>query len=189
MKRQVPPLLAILLSFSLAAAPQAEIEQMVHSEDLVINGVEILTQAIILEIYRENGFKPYWTEDRDIRELLDLIEAAPDHGLLPGDYNLSQLRRIWSGRKRNPAAGSAPGDDILLTESMLRYGYHRRFGKIKASSMDPNINFKREAFRNQPPGKTLYEILSAPSLQPFIDMAAPSGPPGRQNPGEASSQR
>lgn len=176
MKRQVPPLLAILLSFSLAAAPQAEIEQMVHSEDLVINGVEILTQAIILEIYRENGFKPYWTEDRDIRELLDLIEAAPDHGLLPGDYNLSQLRRIWSGRKRNPAAGSAPGDDILLTESMLRYGYHRRFGKIKASSMDPNINFKREAFRNQPPGKTLYEILSAPSLQPFIDMAAPSGP-------------
>jgi len=175
-KRLILFLLAMLLSFGLAASPQTEIEQLLRSENLVIGGTEILAREIILELYQGNDFRPYWTQNSNIQELLELIEQAPDHGLIPGDYNESQLRRIWSDRNRNPAAEIRAGDDILLTESLLRYGYHRRLGKIKASSLDPDINFKRETFRNQPPSETMHEILAASSLQLFIDLAAPSSP-------------
>ena len=153
-----------------------DIQQLLQSEDLHIGDVEILAQEIILELYRENGFGPYWTKTHDIRELLELIEESPDHGLMPADYGREQLRRTLSERESNPSAEIEAETDILLSESLLRYGYHRRLGKVKASSLDPDINFKRHAFRNQPPGKTMHEILDAPSMHKFIEMAAPSGP-------------
>ena len=70
-----------------------DIQQLLQSEDLHIGDVEILAQEIILELYRENGFGPYWTKTHDIRELLELIEESPDHGLMPADYGREQLRR------------------------------------------------------------------------------------------------
>ena len=153
-----------------------DIQHLLQTENLRIGDVEILAQEIILNLYRENGFGPYWTKTHDIRELLELIEESPDHGLMPADYGREQLRQTLSERERNPAAEIAAETDILLSESLLRYGYHRRLGKVKASNLDPDINFKRHAFRDQPPAKTMHEILAAPSLHKFISMAAPSGP-------------
>jgi murein L,D-transpeptidase YcbB/YkuD len=153
----------------------SDIERLLSRENLVINGEEILAQETILHAYSDNAFRPYWTDEMDVRELMQLIEEAPDHGLNPADYNIDQLRRTLAERSSSSAEIQAEAD-IMLTESLLRYGYHRRLGKVKASNLDADINFKREAFRNQPPSATIKEILAAPSLQGFIDRAAPSGP-------------
>jgi murein L,D-transpeptidase YcbB/YkuD len=154
----------------------SDIQQLLAQDELVINGEAILAQDIIVNMYQDHGFRPYWTDESNIRELMELIQGAPDHGLDPADYNFDELSDILAVRKNNPSAEIAAESDIMLTESLLRYGYHRRLGKVKASVIDPNINFRREAFRDQPPSKTLEEIMAAPSLQGFIEMAAPSGP-------------
>ena len=170
--------LIFMLFFSPTAVAQvsSDIEQLLKQENLVIAGEEIMAQEIIVHIYQDNEFSPYWTDKTNIHELLQLIEEASDHGLHPVDYNIDELRRIIAQQRNNPSAEIEAEVDIMLTESLLRYGYHRRYGKVKASSVDSNINFKRETFRDQPPSKTLHEILDAPSLQGFIDLAAPSGP-------------
>jgi murein L,D-transpeptidase YcbB/YkuD len=169
-----------LACFSLTAAAQKntaeDIEQLLARDNLVINGVDILAQDIVAHMYQDNGFRPYWTDKSNISELLALIGDAADHGLNPEDYNIGQLRAILEKRKKDPSAEIAAEADIMLSESLIRYGYHRRLGKVKASTIDPNINFRRHAFRDQPPSKTMQEILAADSLQGFIDMAAPSGP-------------
>jgi len=170
--------LIFVLFFSSVVAAQvsSDIEQLLEQDNLVIEGEEILSQEIIVHVYQDNAFKPYWTDETNIHELMQLIEDASDHGLDPADYNIDQLHRILSERNSDPSAEIKAEADIMLTESLLRYGYHRRYGKVKASSVDSNINFKRETFRDQPPSKTIHEILDAPSLQGFIDLAAPSGP-------------
>jgi murein L,D-transpeptidase YcbB/YkuD len=170
----------LIFALGLSSVTQAQvandIEQLLAQENLVIKGEEILAQEIILHVYQDNSFEPYWTDESNIRELMQLIEEAPDHGLDPADYGIDRLRFVLAERRNSPSAEIAAETDIMLTESLLRYGYHRRYGKVKASSLDSNINFKREAFRDQPPGKTMREILAAPSLQGFIELAAPSGP-------------
>jgi len=178
MKNMILTLLIFALFFSSAAVAQvsSDIEQLLGQENLVIEGEEILAQEIIAHIYQDNAFRPYWTDEANIHELMQLIEEAPDHGLDPVDYNIVELRQILVERRDNPSAEIEAEADIMLTESLLRYGYHRRYGKVKASRLDSNINFRREAFRDQPPGKTLQQILDAPSLQGFVDLAAPSGP-------------
>ena len=60
---------------------------------------------------------------------MDLIRESADHGLNPQDYNMAQLREILGQRQKNRSAEIAAEADIMLTESLLRYGYHRRLGK------------------------------------------------------------
>jgi murein L,D-transpeptidase YcbB/YkuD len=160
----------------LASNVSQDIEQLLRTEDLSIRGADILTQAILLEIYQDHDFAPYWTSADRIRELMDLIQNSADHGLLPADYNIDQLHQVLQRRMARPSAEIEAEADVLLTESLLRYGYHRRFGKVKASTLDPDINFRRETFRQQAPTTTVEQALESSSLTDFIQMAAPSGP-------------
>jgi len=153
-----------------------DIEQLLRTENLTIRGADILTQALLLELYQDHDFAPYWTSPDRIRELMDLIQSSADHGLLPADYNIDQLHQVLQRRMARPSAEIEAEADVLLTESLLRYGYHRRFGKVKASTLDPDINFRRETFRQQAPTTTVEQALESSSLTDFIQMAAPSGP-------------
>lgn len=180
----------LIVSFMMLAAPvglqasetvlasnvSQDIEQLLRTENLSIRGADILTQAILLEIYQDHDFAPYWTSADRIRELMDLIQNSADHGLLPADYNIDQLHQVLQRRMARPSAEIEAEADVLLTESLLRYGYHRRFGKIKASTLDPDINFRRETFRQQASTTTIEQALESSSLTDFIQMAAPSGP-------------
>ena len=124
-------------------AVNQEIETLLRIEDLEIRGAKILTQAILQEIYQGHEFKPFWTRPERIRELVTLISDSADHGLTPADYNLDQLKSTLQLLEAFPANEIQAETDIMLTESLLRYGYHRRFGKVKASSLDPDINLRR----------------------------------------------
>jgi murein L,D-transpeptidase YcbB/YkuD len=176
-------LLALPMPASFAAdqpeiqsAAGAEIRRLLENDSLTIAGTEILAQDILLQAYSEVGFEPFWTDTADIRELLDLIGSAEEHGLRPEDYGETAVRQVLSGNTGTQTAPEMARADILLTESLLRYGYHRRFGKITASRLDPDINFRRETFNNQRPGTNLRQALAAPSFEGFIDAIAPSGP-------------
>jgi murein L,D-transpeptidase YcbB/YkuD len=185
--KQASTLLIVILSLAgplelqateSVSAPQIsqDIEQLLRTKNLSIRGVDILTQAILLEVYQDHDFAPYWTNPDRIRELMDLIQNSADHGLIPADYNNDQLHQVLQRRMARPSAEIEAEADILLTESLLRYGYHRRFGKVKASTLDPDINFRRENFHQQAPTVTIEQALESSSLTDFIQMAAPSGP-------------
>jgi len=158
-----------------ASGINQEIEQLLQVDKLSIRGADILTRELILEVYQEHEFAPYWTQPDRIRELMELISDSVDHGLNPTDYNIDQLHQVLQSRLDNPAAETEAEADILLTESLLRYGYHRRFGKVKASALDPDINFRREIFKHQALSTTIDQALASSSLTEFIQLLAPTG--------------
>lgn len=159
-----------------AADVSGELQRQLEADSPVIAGKHVLGRDILLQAYRENGFEPFWTDPANIRELLELISSATDHGLNPDDYREDTIRRALSEAPRSPSSAAVARTDILLTESLMRYGYHRRFGKIKANTLDQDINYRRETFNHQKPGTTLRQALGAPSLEGFIDEVAPAGP-------------
>ena len=156
------------------------IEQLLGIDKLTIRGADILTEGLILDTYEDHGFAPYWTNPEKIEELLKLLNGAADHGLKPSDYNIDVLNEVLKLRQEQPSAQIEAEADILLTESLFRYGYHRRFGKVKGSELDPNINFRRQSFHQQAPSRTLEQALESSSLTDFIEMVAPTGPVYRQ---------
>ena len=168
---------------------QQDIEQLLGTDGLTIRGVDILTEGLILDTYEDHAFAPYWTDADKIRELMLLINSAADHGLKPSDYNIEVLNQVLKLRQEQPSAEIEAEADILLTESLFRYGYHRRFGKVKANAMDPNINFRRQHFHQQAPSKTLEQALESSSLADFVETVAPTGPVYRQLQGKMKFYR
>lgn len=176
---------AVLFVVLLGIAPQATaasetlpnpwFQELLSRPGLVIEGVPILAEETILDVFRDNGFKPMWQRS-DVEDLMRMIDESPNHGLTPSDYGQNQLMNVLMDWVQDPSDQSRARAEILLTESLLRYGYHRRLGKIKASSIDPDINFRRDAFNGQAPATTLTQALNAPSLDTFIEQLAPSGP-------------
>ncbi|MDH3788339.1 MAG: hypothetical protein OES53_07225 [Xanthomonadales bacterium] len=126
-----------------------DIRQLLGQENLAVNGVDILARDIVEHVYKDNAYQPYWTDSANILELMQLIEGAADHGLKPTDYNIEPLRAILQRRQQNPSAAIAAESDIMLTESLLRYGYSRRYGKADPAKLDSDFNFRRETLRNQ----------------------------------------
>ena len=166
-----------------------DIEQLLRTDDLTILGADILTQGLLLEAYEDHDFAPYWTNPDRIRELMELINNAADHGLKPSDYNIGALDRVLKLRLAEPSAEIEAEADILLTESLFVYAYHRHFGKAKANAMDPNINFRRETYNNQAPKVTLDQALESSSLIDFIETIAPTGPVYKQLQGKMKFYR
>ena len=168
------------LQASNTSKTQQDIEQLLGTDSLTIRGVDILTEGLILDAYEDHAFAPYWTDAGKVGELMQLISNAADHGLKPSDYNIEILKQVLKLRQEQPSAAIEAEVDILLTESLFLYGYHRRFGKVKASAMDPNINFRRQLFHQQAPSKTLEQALDSSSLIDFVEMIARTGPVYRQ---------
>ena len=58
--------------------------------------------------------------------------------------------------------------DLLLTESLVRFGYHQRFGKVNPARMEPTWNFSRQFRPGREPLSALQEVVAAPSLQGLL---------------------
>lgn len=181
--RALLTLCCLLAAATLPAQPFAperaaaiEIESLLQREALRVGDFDILAREVLLKAYAESDFQPFWTDRRDLRELRDLVEAAREHGLEPEDYGASSIRQLMQSAHDPLPAETAAATDILLSESLFRYIYHRHFGKIKASELDPDVNYRREAFGGPSPGATLRQALEAPSLTGFIDALAPASP-------------
>jgi murein L,D-transpeptidase YcbB/YkuD len=164
-------------------------EQVLRTEGVVIDDVEILTRSVLLAVYERNGFAPLWSDAERVREVIDLIKSAPDHGLLASDYNIDRVERIVSGWNTPRPAERRAGDDVLLSESLLRYAYHRRYGKVEGSKLDPNVNFRRATFGAESTVHNVERGLRSASLTEFIDLIAPSGPIYRRLQAELARHR
>ena len=130
---------ANLLVISLIAAPLPALSQpgevangiqsLLGNAELSIRGMDILTHSVISEAYEGHEYGPFWTDPRDIEELLALLQSAGEHGLIPGDYGVEILATWTADKPWDGSAGQQSEFDVLMTEALVRYGYHRRFAK------------------------------------------------------------
>jgi murein L,D-transpeptidase YcbB/YkuD len=179
MKTAFLPLLAstALLSFTMIPAAGAEgvmvdrLHGLAENPAMQVHGHRIMTRDIIQPFYEQRGWTRAWTDARQVDDLLELLEAAPDHGMDPADFMVDTLRSLVND------PGAAGSDlDLLLTEALLRYAYNRAFGKVNPETIDPDINYDRQLRRDAPPHVTLAEVLAGRSLPDQLAELVTEGP-------------
>ena len=141
---------------------KARLDALQSAGALEIGGASITARDILSAVYAERGFRPLWTDDARIQELLDLIAAAPADGLDSADYFLTELKVQIAKAKASGAAPDQADLDILLTESLLRFGYHQLFGKVNPAALDADINFTRKFLGDREPEVAIPEIIASP---------------------------
>ena len=162
---------------AVAEALSDRMDELLFGGDLEIDGAGIGGRDVIPDMYASRNFEPLWTDDARIQELLAMLETAPDHGLDPDDYHVAQIRSLVAQRQSSDFALDVADLDILLTASLLRFGYHQLFGKVNPATLDSNINFRREFLYDEGPVKAIPKVIASPEpLEEQLNAAIPRGP-------------
>jgi L,D-transpeptidase YcbB len=119
----------------------ALLDQMRAAGHLEVGGAELVSKNALPALYRENGFRPFWTPER-FDALLGLVRDSSKDGLEPKDYHLAGLERVspaLSAQGGDPKARA--GADLLATDAFYLLLYHLYLGKVDPKSLDPQWNF------------------------------------------------
>jgi murein L,D-transpeptidase YcbB/YkuD len=144
----------ILLPGAVARAQSAEpsVQQLLidrvtrieAGETVLVADSEIASRLLLPAIYRAHDYAPLWHNPRSVEQLLAAIRDSKLDGLDPADYNLETLESLLQQRRDGKADNEqACGLDLLLTDSLVRLGYHLNFGKVDPEALDPDWNMTR----------------------------------------------
>ncbi len=157
-------------------AVRTKVENLMQSGQLSVDDVDIASGKILAEFYERRNYAPAWTDNDKVAELVRAIKATHADGLDPSDYHLddvSVLQTELAAGRINSAADIADAD-LILTDSLIRLGYHQRFGKVNPYSLDPHWNFRRE-LNGKNPAVSIQEALDANSLVAYMKEVFPRG--------------
>jgi murein L,D-transpeptidase YcbB/YkuD len=147
---------------------RAHVEELRATGALTIDGTAIASRHMIPRVYEAREFTPTWTSAEQIAGLLELVEESHLEGLDPVDYNVDAVRAAHAAFESGAAIapGERAGFDIILTDSLIRLGYHLRYGKVDPVELDPNWNLTR-ALVSEDPARTIQGAIDAPSMREF----------------------
>ena len=180
--RRLAPLLAVLLAAVARHGGAQEVHELIRAEiealratgDLETAGVKIASRNLLPRLYEARAFEPTWRSQAQIDSLLETIDESYREGLDPRDYHVDAVRAAraaFANVDALPAAERA-ALDIMLTDSVIRLGYHLRFGKIDPVALNPNWNLKQDLM-GRDPAVAIQHAIEAPSMREFADAAIP----------------
>jgi L,D-transpeptidase YcbB len=103
-----------------------------------------ISSVIILpELYAKYKYQPIWTNPGSVRQLNDAIKDSYHDGLTPEDYHLSLIQQLQRALVEKPDSAKQAKLDVVLTDSLVRLGYHLLMGKVDPESIDSNWNMDR----------------------------------------------
>ncbi|WP_295443497.1 L,D-transpeptidase family protein [uncultured Thiodictyon sp.] len=122
---------------------------------LTIGGVPLESGRLLAEFYAARDYRLAWERAAQVEALLRVVEASVTEGLDPADYHLPTLRAL---SKPNALTALPPasrlGADLQLSDALLRYSYHIRFGRL-----DPVVINHAWNHRAPIPAQTLVQSM------------------------------
>lgn len=172
----------IVLSSGVALATDHEIveiirgkvEQITSAGELQIESTQIASVTVLPELYEKNGFQRLWTNPQNVEDLFNAIKTIDADGLHPEDYYFPEIEKMRA--RIDPNSSSDPGPladyDLLLTDSLIRLGYHLIFGKVDPEDHHPHWNLTVEIDDDRP-ATYIQELLDAGNLAKGIEELRP----------------
>ena len=144
-------------------------EQLFLGSEVSLAGATLSSAHIIPEFYARRVFMPAWTDDTQVDEFVSLVGRAEEEGLDPADYNHSELVVLLEQYRADRDNEELRAElDVLLTESLSRYGYHLIFGKVNPADLDENWNWSRSS-KGRDPAAIIQQAIDSESIETFID--------------------
>jgi murein L,D-transpeptidase YcbB/YkuD len=151
-------------------------EQLLLGSEVIISGAALASAHIIPEFYSRREFRPAWNDDEQINEFVSLIGRAYEEGLDPDDYLYIELRGLVEKYRDSRDDTDLRADlDVLLTESLSRYGNHLIYGKVDPAGLDENWNWERGS-DGRDPAALVQVAIDSRSIERFIRDFLDRGP-------------
>ncbi len=93
-----------------------------------VSGHRLSSPSELSDFYRSRDYKLLWTS-ASARSAVDVVNGADTHGLLAADYQAKYLSESLL-RLASATALERAEFELLLTDSLIRYARHLRYGKV-----------------------------------------------------------
>ncbi len=103
----------------------------------------IASVILLPKLYEKYNYQPIWTNPASVRQLIDAIKDSYNDGLTPEDYHLSLIQQLQRELVAKPDPAKQAELDVVLTDSLVRLGYHLVIGKVDPVSLDSSWNMDR----------------------------------------------
>jgi murein L,D-transpeptidase YcbB/YkuD len=124
---------------------QSRVAAIGAGEIITIGDSVLASRTLLPAFYAQRNYTPAWVNPDSVSQLLAAIEVIDRDGLVAADYHLAILRelheRLGNAQVFNPELMA--DFDLLLTDSLIRLGYHLSFGKVDPEALDSNWNMVR----------------------------------------------
>lgn len=111
---------------------------------LSVSGVPLESGRLLAQFYAARGYRPAWERAEQVQALLSAVEASAADGLDPADYHLQLLRRLGQPDGRSALTpAQRVGADLQLSDALLRYCYHIRFGRLDPVAVSRAWNHRK----------------------------------------------
>ncbi|NEV61912.1 L,D-transpeptidase family protein [Thiorhodococcus minor] len=144
------------------------LDAMSRADTAVVGGIQLLSPRLLADFYTQRGNVLVWTDAQQLRELLEIVDGSAAEGLSPADFHAAALRaRSSAGAPRGLSAAERLTADLQLSDALLRYVHHTRFGKLDPKAVDPKWNDRAPV----PAAALLADMhgaLDAPDLSDFL---------------------
>ena len=154
-------------------AIRIHVENIRAGEPVTIAGASIASQEILPSLYETRGFQPAWSDQQNRADLLQAIDGVSLDGLDPREYHRAELDALLHSADTSPQA--VANLDVLLTDALVRLGYHLIVGRVDPVSLDSNWNLTGD-FEGFDAVKVIDDALSSRGLAEVIDHYKPSHP-------------
>lgn len=130
----------ILLFSSVLISQNDEISQIIKNKTentsienpVNADGIILYNQEYIPGYYRNSGYKPSWTNEKNIDEIILILKDAYSEGLMPEDYHLDRIGIL----QNKPDTPENLADlDLILTDAAMLYARHLFVGKVDQSKI------------------------------------------------------
>ena len=174
-------LICSLIIMSTVMADDAEVTEQIKQKiesyrstgQLSISDADIASRTVLPSLYESRFYSAAWANPERIEDLIQMVGRAEEEGLLPQDYHYDEL--VLLRNKNSDDASDVANLDILLTDSLIRYGYHQNFGKVNPTELDSNWNLTRN-IGDKDPVTLVQGAIDSDNIRLYISDVLERGP-------------
>ena len=97
---------------------------------------------LVLDFYAHRAYRPAWTDEADIDQLITSLQATDIDGLTPADFHIAQLVQSRATLKAMPATPEQQAAfDLATTHTFISALMQLRRGKVDPARLDNHWNF------------------------------------------------
>ena len=103
----------------------------------------IASVIVLPKLYEKYGYQLIWKNSDSVNQLIAAIKDSYHDGLNPDDYHLPLIQDLQEKLTSKPDTIKQAKLDTVLTDSLIRLGYHLLMGKVDPESQDSSWNMSR----------------------------------------------
>jgi murein L,D-transpeptidase YcbB/YkuD len=146
------------------------INRLEESRVIKLSKQKIIGNQVITDLYKNVDFQPIWTDTKNRKDLIEILDDSYFEGLNPEDYHIDFIREhdeqlASSVRLTLDEYAIA---DIVMTNAILTYAFHMIQGKVHPTKLDPNWNYSMRPLPDSAEFRLMHRLETG-SLKDGVD--------------------